>query len=110
MGASMSVRAVVGVISLCAVAIGGFAGNMFLLRMAEEINRGKPDGERIELFEYKFKFTFDRLEKWRRVESEYRRLYPNGRLRKSMRISLGFAIAGFITLITLAVFGMNSHP
>jgi hypothetical protein len=69
----MSARIIIGIISFSVAMTGAFAGNMFLIMMIGEINRKRQEGNLVSYIGYTpFKII--------RVLSEYRRLYPNGKL------------------------------
>jgi hypothetical protein len=69
----MSARIIIGIISFSVAMTGAFAANMFLIMMIREINRKRQDGNLVSYIGYTpFKII--------RIFSEYRRLYPKGKL------------------------------
>jgi hypothetical protein len=69
----MSTRAIIGIIFFCVAMTGAFLGNMTLIMMIGEINRKRQEGNLISYFG----FAFPKL---LRIFSEYRSLYPDGKL------------------------------
>lgn len=89
----MTGRTVVGIISFCLVLTGLFLANMFLWMMIGEINRKRDEGHLVSYFG----FTFPKM---LRIFSEYRRLYPGGKLH--VYAWSAFAVA-MLFLIAVAV-------
>jgi hypothetical protein len=70
----MSPKAMVAIIAFFVAMSSVVLGNMFFIMMIGEINRKRQEGNLISYFGYT-------PMKVRRVRSEYRSLYPNGKLR-----------------------------
>ncbi len=82
----MTIRLIVGIVSLCA-AIAGFAiGSMLVDKMFDEIRRSNDR-----------RWNYSELGHWARkdyfIVSEYRRLFPDGKLYARWRLSIFLAVA-----------------
>jgi hypothetical protein len=84
----MSARAIIAIISICAVVTGGFLGIMFSMLMVEELDRSKQNTS-------KGSFPFIRWATLRTLR-QYRELCPNGKLRIYLLASYLLATIGFI--------------
>ena len=84
-----NIRIIAGIIVFCTGASAATAASMFTTMMIGEINRQRKEDNQISYFGYT-------PSKMLGIFSEYRRLYPNGRLRH-------YAIASIITM-TVALF------
>src|SRR5437588_457960 len=85
-----SIRVIAGIIFFCIGASAATAASMFTIMMIGEINRQRTEDNLIPYFS----FTPPKM---LRIFSEYRRLYPNGRLHL-------YAIAVFISALTGLLF------
>lgn len=87
----MSERAIVGIVSFCLALTGLFLANMLLVMMIGEINRKTHEGNSV----WYFGFTFS---KTLRIFSDYRRLYPSGKLDVYALGAFGLAVSGLTSV------------
>ena len=84
-------RTILGIASFSIALTGLFLSNMFLVMMIGEINRKRSETDQVSYFG----FT---LPKVLRIFSEYRRVYPGGKLHSYAFISFGIAMLGLISV------------
>jgi len=84
----MSIQLVAAAVFFCIAMSGIMCGSMVVFMMIGEINRRRPNDDTLKYFG----FELDRIG---RVTSEYRSLYPHGRLHVVLRGSL---TVGFVSL------------
>jgi hypothetical protein len=82
-----------------------FLGALLFFAMTGEVNRKREDGNQVSYFDLR---PFGRME----VYSEYRRLYPEGRLHLYLFCALGLTLLGFAgAFFFLCVMGrMSPEP
>jgi len=88
----MSARAIIAIISICAVVTGGFLGTIFSMLTIEEVRRRRQDSN------LNSSFPFMR---WANLQTlrEYRNSCPNGKLHIYTLISYALAAIGFIGFV-----------
>lgn len=92
----LSTRLFITAASLCVAMTGIVLGNLLLYMMIGEINRKREEPDLVS----HFGFT---LPKYLRILSEYRRLYPTGRLYSLNLIAICLVFAGVITGIVFFI-------
>jgi hypothetical protein len=95
----MSVRAIIGIISISAVVVGSFLTNILLFMIIEGIDRQRHDGS---LFS---EFGFARLRPLQ-VLREYRSSYPDGKLHIYGAAAFAAAMIGIVGLAGVGVYTM----
>lgn len=83
----MSIRLVVIVACLAGVLTAAMLRVIFLERMISEINRKRSDANLV-------RHSGFRLDRWAEVQTDYKDLYPSGRLPAYYRTQLAISIAG----------------
>jgi hypothetical protein len=82
-------RAVVGVVAFCIALTGTILANQFVTMMIAEINRRRDEHSQIAYLG----FTPSKV---LLVHSEYRRLYPAGRLHTMTLVSMGVVVVAML--------------
>jgi hypothetical protein len=94
-----SIRVIAGVIFFCVGIAAAITGNMFTTMMISEINRQRKEDNQISYLGFTPPKTL-------KIFSEYRRLYPQGRLRHYADASfIAMMIALVITAVCFHVIG-----
>lgn len=87
----MSTRLIFGAVSFCIGMTGVMLGNMFLYMMIGAINRRRVDDDLVSYVGFWPSKIY-------RIQTEYRRLYPEGRLHLYTWAALVLQAAGFISV------------
>lgn len=74
----MPAHFIIGIIALVGGSVCGMTSTFALFKMADEVNERLPEGQRFAPLGWYWS-------KYRRLMSEYRRLYPGGRLLRRVR-------------------------
>jgi hypothetical protein len=88
-GIEMSVRLVAGIVLFCVWMTGLVMGNISIYRMIGEVNRNSRRSRSFSYFGFWAGKTMS-------IISEYRRLYPEGKLYRQMLAGWALMIPGFI--------------
>jgi hypothetical protein len=84
----MTIRFLIGLAFFCACMSGCLTANTAIWQMIEEVDRTRPKGKRFS------EMLFLRHRTWE-ILNEYRRLFPDGKLRRRWRIGLTLCLVGF---------------
>ncbi len=75
----MTARTILGVLALACVSICGLAGGLMYFEIVDKVNERLPESER-------FAILWWHTGKYQRLHREYRKLYPEGRLIRRVRV------------------------
>jgi Bacterial Ig domain len=95
----MSARAIIGIISICAVGTGSFLAVTFWLLILEELDRKRPEGRRYT------QLGFPRVGT-PQIVREYRHSYPDGKLHIYVLINLALAMMGMLGLVGVGAYNI----
>jgi hypothetical protein len=90
----MNVRVIAGIVFFSVAMTGVILANTFVTIMIGEIDRKREEGDGISYFGFAFP-------KMQRIFSEYRRRYPQGKLRIFAFVSCFFMVFGLIGAIVV---------
>jgi hypothetical protein len=95
----MTIRYIVGIIALVGVSICGLVAAFLNFEMIDKVNERLPADENLDWLGW-------HLAKYQRLNQEYKRLYPEGRLPSKIRVVMGIMFACLVA----CVWGFQNFP